>query len=222
MEDPAMKVAIIGAGNVGTALATSLARAGHDVIITSRDAGDAASAAEKSGARVVGTNAEAAAQGDVVIPAVGFDDIKEVAADIARPAAGKPVVDVTNRISFGQTGPDIDTTSSNAEVVAELLPGSPVVKAFNTLFATHQVDPLADGVQLDGFVAGDDPSAKAKVVELVRAIGLRPIDVGPLVRARQLEALAFLNMALNIVNEGSWQSGWKLVGAPARSAGGRS
>ena len=218
-----MKIAIIGAGNVGTALATSLVRAGHEVIITSRDREQAAEAAAASGARVVGTNAEAAAQGDVVIPAVGFDDLEGIAADIAEPAAGKPVVDVTNRISFGAAGPDIDTTSSNAEAVAELLPDSPVVKAFNTLFATHQVDPMADGLQLDGYVAGDDPSAKAKVLELVRAVGLRPIDVGPLVRARQLEGLAFLNMALNIVNDGAWQSGWKLVGAPvARSAGGRS
>ena len=213
-----MKVAIIGAGNVGTALATSLARAGHDVIITSRHAKDAADAAAASGARSVETNAEAAAEGDVVIPAVGFDNLEAVAADIAAPAAGKPVVDVTNRISFGEAGPDIDTTSSNAEAVAALLPDSQVVKAFNTLFATHQVDPMADGLQLDGYVAGDDPKAKAKVLELVRAIGLRPIDVGPLVRARQLEALAFLNMALNIVNEGTWQSGWKLVGAPAGAA----
>ena len=55
-------------------------------------------------------------------------------------------------------------------------------------------------------------------MKLVRSIGLRPIDVGPLVRARQLEALAFLNMALNIVNQGTWQSGWKLVGAPAGDA----
>jgi NADPH-dependent F420 reductase len=210
-----MKVAIIGAGNVGTALATSLGRAGHEVIIASRDRKDAEEAAKATGARIAQSNAEAAAQADVVIPAVGMDDIKAVAEEIAQPAAGKPVVDVTNRISFGATGPEIDTSSSNAEVISELLPQSPVVKAFNTLFASHQEDPTADGLQLDGYVAGDDPSAKAKVLELVRAIGLRPIDVGPLVRARQLEALAFLNMALNIVHEGTWQSGWKLVGAPA-------
>ena len=210
-----MKVAIIGAGNVGTALATSIARAGHDVIITSRDPEDAATAAAGSGARVAQTNAAAAAEADVVIPAVAFTDVPAVAEEIAESAAGKPVVDVTNRIGFGANGPEIDTTSSNAEALAELLPKSPVVKAFNTLFATKQVDPVAEGVQLDGFVAGDDASAKARVLELVRSIGLRPIDVGPLVRARQLEALAFLNMALNIVNDGSWQSGWKLVGAPA-------
>ncbi len=217
-----MKVAIIGAGNVGTALATSITRAGHDVIITSRDPEDAATAAAGSGARVAQTNAAAAAEADVVIPAVPFTDVAEVAAEIAEQAAGKPVVDVTNRIGFGADGPQIDTTSSNAEALAELLPRSQVVKAFNTLFAANQVDPVAEGVQLDGYVAGDDASAKAKVLELVRSIGLRPIDVGPLVRARQLEALAFLNMALNIVNDGSWQSGWKLVGAPAADGKGAS
>jgi 8-hydroxy-5-deazaflavin:NADPH oxidoreductase len=213
-----MKVAIIGAGHVGTALATSIGRAGHEVIITSRDAKDAAQAAEVSGGRIAATSADAAAEADVVIPAVSISEWKSVATEIAEQAAGKPVVDVTNRISFGDTGPEIDTTSSNAEVISELLPDSRVVKAFNTLFATHQEDPIAEGLQLDGYVAGDDPSAKAKVLELVRAMGLRPIDVGPLARARQLEALAFLNMALNIVNEGTWQSGWKLVGAPSVDA----
>jgi 8-hydroxy-5-deazaflavin:NADPH oxidoreductase len=210
-----MKVAIIGAGNVGTALATSLSRAGHDVLITSRDPDDAATAAAASGGRVVESNAAAASQADVIIPAVAFTDIADVASEIAGPATGKPVVDVTNRLGFGQAGPEIDTTSSNAEELAALLPKSSVVKAFNTLFSSSQADPVTDGVQLDGFVAGDDVSAKAKVIELVRSIGLRPIDVGPLARARQLEGLAFLNMALNIVNQGSWQSGWKLVGAPA-------
>ena len=210
-----MKVAIIGAGNVGTALATSIARAGHEVFITSRDPEDAASAAAASGARIVESNAAAAREADVIIPAVAFPDFEDIATEIAGPAAGKPVVDVTNRIGFGNAGPEIDTTSSNAEELATLLPKSSVVKAFNTLFASKQVDPISDGVQLDGFVAGDDASAKAKVLELVRSIGLRPIDVGPLARARQLEGLAFLNMALNIVNQGPWQSGWKLVGAPA-------
>lgn len=209
-----MKVAIIGAGNVGTALATSLTRAGHDVVIASRDPEDAARAAAASGARVAATNVAAAAEADVIVPAVYFPDLPEIAAEIAEVAAGKPIIDVSNRIAFGENGPEIDTASSNAEVLAALLPASPIVKAFNTLFASNQVDTIAEGVQLDGFVAGDDLAAKATVLELVRSIGLRPIDVGPLVRARQLEGLAFLNMALNIVNEGSWQSGWKLVAAP--------
>ena len=124
-----------------------------------------------------------------------------------------------NAVSLKTNGPDIDTTTSNAEELAALLPDAHVVKAFNTLFASNQSDPIAEGVQLSGFVAGDDADAKALVLELVREIGLDPVDVGPLARARQLEGLAFLNITLNIANGGSWQSGWKLVGAPiARAA----
>jgi predicted dinucleotide-binding enzyme len=209
-----MRIAIIGAGNVGTALATSFVRAGHDVVITSRDAQDVAAAAAASGATTAPTNVAAVKGADVIIPAVYVTSFADVAADIATAATGTPVVDVSNRMSLGAEGPETDTSSSNAEDLAALLPGSPVIKAFNTLFASRQLDPITDGVTLDGFVAGDDAAAKATVLELVRSIGLTPIDAGPLVRARQLEGLAFLNMALNIANQGSWQSGWKLVGAP--------
>ena len=213
-----MQIAIIGAGNVGTALATALTRAGHKVTITSRDPVDAARVAAATGATVASTNAAAAAGAEVVIPAVSFGSMRDVAGEIASAAAGKPVVDVTNRISFGSKGPEVDASSSNAEELAALLPNSRVVKAFNTLFASNQVDPFTEGVQLDGFVAGDDATAKAKVIDLVESIGLHPVDVGPLVRARQLEGLAFLNMALNIEHEGAWQSGWKLVAAPDAQA----
>lgn len=210
-----MDIAIIGAGNVGQALASAFKRAGHTVLITSRDPEDAGAVAAATGSIVATSNLEAARAADVVVLAIPFASVPEVAAEIAEAVAGKPVVDVSNRISFGPNGPEIDTTSSNGEALGALLPDAGVVKAFNTLFATHQTDPIADGVQLDGFVAGDDPAAKATVLELVDSIGLNPVDVGPLSRSRQLEALAFLNMTLNIVNQGTWQSGWKLVGAPA-------
>ena len=209
-----MKVAIIGAGNVGTALATALTRAGHKVTITARDPNHATKAAESSGADAGASNAEAVDQADVVITAVPATSIGEVAAEIREPASGKPVIDVTNRMAPTENGLDMDTTSSNAEDLASMLPASPVVKAFNTLFASNQADPTADGVQLDGYVAADDETAKAKVLELVESIGLNPVDVGPLKRARQLEGLAFLNITLNAENGGAWQSGWKLVGAP--------
>jgi hypothetical protein len=210
-----MDIAIIGAGNVGQALASAFKRAGHTVLITSRDPEDAGAVAAATGSIIATSNLEAARAADVVVLAIPFASVPEVAAEIAEAVAGKPVVDVSNRISFGPNGPEIDTTSSNGEALGALLPDAGVVKAFNTLFATHQTDPIADGVQLDGFVAGDDPAAKATVLELVDSIGLNPVDVGPLSRSRQLEALAFLNMTLNIVNQGTWQSGWKLVGAPA-------
>ncbi len=215
-----MDIAIIGAGNVGRALATSFVRAGHSVAIASRDPEDAGSVAATTGARVAGSNAEAAATAEVVILATPFSSAPEIAAEIATAVTGKIVVDATNRMSFGANGPDIDTTTSNAEELAVLLPGASVVKAFNTLFASNQSDPIAEGIQLDGYVAGDDADAKEKVLDLVASIGLDPVDVGPLGRARQLEGLAFLNITLNMANGGSWQSGWKLVGAPttARAA----
>jgi 8-hydroxy-5-deazaflavin:NADPH oxidoreductase len=209
-----MKVAIIGAGNVGTSLATALTRSGHDVVVASRDPEDAGALATATGATVAVSNAAAAAAGDLVILATPFTSASDIAAEIAPAVTGKTVVDVSNRMGMGPTGPEIDTTSSNSEDLARLLPGAHVVKAFNTLFASKQVDPLAGTIQLDGFVAGDEPGARAQVLELIRSIGLNPVDVGPLARARQLEGMAFLNIALNAAHGGSWQSGWKLVGAP--------
>ena len=210
-----MDIAIIGAGSVGRSLATAFTRAGHSVTITSRDAAHAEAAAAVTRSRVAASNADAADSADVIVLAAPFASAPAIATDIRDVAAGKILVDVSNRMSFGADGPTMDTTSSNAEDLAAMLPDVTVVKAFNTLFATNQSDPIADGVRLDGFVAGDDPAAKATILELVASIGLDPVDVGPLVRARQLEGMAFLNIALNATHGGSWQSGWKLVGAPA-------
>ena len=210
-----MDIAIIGAGNVGRALATSFTAAGHTVSIASRDPEDAGSVASATGATIATSNAAAASTADIIVLALPASSFADVAADIGEAVAGKIVIDVSNRMSFGADGPDIDTSSSNAEDLAALLPGAHVVKAFNTLFASNQSDPIAEGVQLDGYVAADDAAAKQTVLELVASIGLDPVDVGPLARSRQLEGLAFLNITLNIANGGSWQSGWKLVGAPA-------
>jgi NADPH-dependent F420 reductase len=210
-----MNIAIIGAGNVGRALGASFVRAGHSVTIASRDPEDAGRVAAATGADVADSNAEAVASADIVVLATPFSSAPEIAAEIAGSATGKVIVDATNRMSFTAEGADIDTTTSNAEELATLLPGTSIVKAFNTVFASNQGDPITDGVQLDGFVAANDEAAKARVLDLVVSIGLNPVDVGPLSRARQLEGLAFLNITLNIANGGSWQSGWKLVGAPA-------
>ncbi len=209
-----MDIAIIGAGNVGRALATSFDRAGHSVTIASRDPEDAGSVASASGATIVTGNAAAATAADIIVLAVPFDSVPGIAAEIADAVVGKIVIDVTNRMSFGAAGPEIETSTSNAEELAALLPGASVIKAFNTLFASNQGDPITDGIQLDGYVAGDDATAKAAILDLVASLGLQPVDVGPLARARQLEGLAFLNITLNIANGGSWTSGWKLVGAP--------
>jgi 8-hydroxy-5-deazaflavin:NADPH oxidoreductase len=213
-----MNIAIIGSGNVGRALATSLTRAGHAVQITAQHPEKAAQVASEIGARTAASNAAAAASADVIVLAVPFTSSEAVAAEIRVVAAGKPVVDVSNRMAFGADGPTIDNGPSNAERLADWLPESSIVKAFNTLFSSNQVDPTVEGIQLDGFVAADDAAAKAIVLGLVESIGLRPIDAGPLSRAQQLEQLAFLNIALNAANGWSWQSGWHLAGAPTAPA----
>jgi NADPH-dependent F420 reductase len=213
-EEPTMNIAIIGAGNVGRALATAFTRAGHAVTFSSQDPEHAAAAATATGASAATSNAEAASGAQIVVLAIPFASAETVAAEIREAVAGKPVIDVTNRMSFGPNGPTIDNGVSNAEQLAVWLPTAHVVKAFNTLFASHQNDPIADGTQLDGFVAGDDESSKKTVLDLIRSMGLNPVDVGPLARSQQLEQLAFLNIALNATANGSWTSGWRLVGAP--------
>lgn len=210
-----MDIAIIGAGNVGQALASSFTRAGHSVVVTARDPGHAASVAAATGAITASSNAAAAAAAGIVVLATPFSSAEAIATEIRDAVEGKVVIDVSNRMSFGPNGPEMDTSTSNAEELARFLPGARIVKAFNTLFASNQSDPITLGVQLDGYVAGDDAAARATVLELVASLGLNPVDAGPLSRARQLESLAFLNITLNIANSGSWQSGWKLVGAPA-------
>jgi len=67
------------------------------------------------------------------------------------------------------------------------------------------------------FVAGDNDAAKSTVLDLAESIGFQPIDAGPLTAARFLETMAWLNIALNVANGWSWQTGWKLVNAPART-----
>jgi 8-hydroxy-5-deazaflavin:NADPH oxidoreductase len=93
-----------------------------------------------------------------------------------------------------------------------MAPNAKVVKAFNTIFASHQADPVVDDIQLDGFIAGDDSAAKQRVLEFVASLDFRPIDTGPLVMSRALEAMGMLNISLNMTNNWPWQTGWKLLG----------
>ena len=112
--------------------------------------------------------------------------------------AAKVVVDITNPVNT-ETWDDLATPAgtSSAEEVAQLVPdGTPVVKAFNTTFAPTLVAGEVAGQQLDVLIAGDDDDAKRKVAQLVTDGGLRPVDVGPLRRARQLEQLGFLHIAV--------------------------
>jgi predicted dinucleotide-binding enzyme len=208
-----MQIGIIGAGNVGRALAEASARAGHAVSISSTDPADAQRAAADVGGSAAASNEQAVAKAEVVILAVPFDAIRAIVDELGSQLAGTVLVDVTNRFA-----PEQLDGSSNAELTHQMAPAARVVKAFNTILAAHQADPVVDGIQLDGVVAGDDAEAKANVLELVASLGFRPIDAGPLSMSRALEGMALLNIALNMTNGWPWQTGWKLLGPTGRSA----
>ena len=202
-----MKVAIIGAGNVGKALGGAISRAGHDVTISARSADSARQAAQQVGGRAAENNVEAVTDADVVILAIPYVGAgEEVAREIGDAVAGRTVVDVTNPLKPDYSGLATNGSSA-AEEFQKLLPAAHVVKAFNTVFASNQANP---GPEADAFLAGDDPEAKAKVVALAESIGFRPVDVGPLSSARHLEGMAFMNIGLNAANGWSWTSAWKL------------
>jgi 8-hydroxy-5-deazaflavin:NADPH oxidoreductase len=206
-----MDVAIIGAGNVGKALAGSLARTGNSVTITAKDAEHAQAAADQTGARSAKSNQEAVEGAEAVILAVPNDAIGAVLDDLGDELGGKIVIDVTNRVNLDDPGSVLDGRS-NAEHIQSRLPAAWVIKAFNTAFSVRQSDPVVDGMPADGFVAGDDEEAKRAVLDLVEAVGFRPIDAGPLVMARALEAMGLLIISLQVRHGWQWQNAWRLIG----------
>ena len=206
-----MNIGIIGSGNVGKALAGAASKSGHAVKIAASDPDHAKAAAEATGARPAASAREVIAEADLVVLAVPATRVDEVLGTIGPELDGKVVVDVTNRVNRQEPGLVLDG-SSMGEHVQQKVPKAKVVKAFNYAFASRMIDPQVDGMRLDGYVAGDDPAAKQKVMEFAESIGFRPIDVGPLVMARALEAMALLMILLQIQHGWPWQSGWKVIG----------
>ena len=209
-----MKFAIIGSGNVGTSVARGVTGAGHDVVVADPSTEGLEAVAAKAPVATTTSNLEAVTGADAVVFAVPFSAVEGIAAELSDELAGKIVIDVTNPLAEDLSGLSTNGISA-AELVQQAAPGAKVVKAFNTVFAANQGDPVVDGTQLDGFVASDDDEAKQAVLALLEQVGFRPIDVGALSAARYLEGMAFLNIALNARNGWSWTSGWKLVGPTA-------
>lgn len=191
----ATKLGIIGDGNVGSALARGLQRAGHEVRAVGRD---------KEAIR------EVASWGEVVLLAVPFGAIDDVVKVAGEALAGKTVVDVTNALD-ADMNLALGFTTSGAEELQKKLPKARVVKAFNTVFAQHMDSGRLGDKPLTAFVAADDDAAKKQVLELARGIGFDPVDAGSLKSARQLEPLAFFNIQLGYVLGMGTQIGFKLL-----------
>ena len=193
-----MKVTIIGAGNMGRGIGTRAITGGHEVEIVDRDPAEAHKLAEELGRSATALDPGAPLGGEVVVFAVYYPGIKDAVREYADHLAGKVVVDITNPVDT-ETWDRLATApgTSAAEEIQQLLPeGTPVVKAFNTTFARTVVGGEVGGQQLDVLIAGDDDGAKQKVAQLVSDGGLRPVDVGGLRRAEQLEHLGLLHIAV--------------------------
>ena len=193
-----MQFAIIGAGNVGNALAAGWSAAGHRITFGVREP----QAAPSGGA--TGTTyasvAAAAKSAEVLILSVPWQAVPEALAS-AGDLTGKILIDCTNPLQMGPDGLElaIGQTSSGAERVAELAPGASVFKTLNQTGFANMEHAHEFALPAVMYVAGDDEMRKPLVMSLVADLGFQAVDAGPLRIARLLEPMAMLwiHMALN-------------------------
>jgi 8-hydroxy-5-deazaflavin:NADPH oxidoreductase len=190
-------LSILGTGNMGQAIAAVAAKGGHNV-------------------QQLGENdVETAVTGDVVVLAVPYTAVAEILSQRGEQLAGKIVVDLTNPLDFATFDSLlVPADSSAAAEIAAALPSSRVLKAFNTTFAGTLAGAVGSGsasVPTTVLIAGDDADAKATLAEVVTSGGLNAIDAGALKRARELEAVGFLQLTLAANEKVSWTGGFGLV-----------
>jgi predicted dinucleotide-binding enzyme len=187
-----LKIAILGAGNVGSALGTRWARLGHTVTFGVRDpyAGKVQALLIAAGGNASATAVAGAATGAEVVALAtswaGAADALSQAGDLS----GKVLIDCTNPFVDGALA--LGHTSSGAERVAGWAPEARVVKAFNTTGSGNMLDADYQGTRPTMFLCGDDAGAKTVTAGLAQELGFEPCDCGPLTVARYLEPMAGL------------------------------
>ena len=189
-----MRIGIIGAGNVGGALGTAWAKAGHEVKWGVRDpsAGKVQALVGAADGSSAGSIAEAAAHGDVVVLTTPWGSPTEEAIRNCGDLQGKILFDCTNPLEPDLSGLALGHDTSAAEQVAAWAAGARVVKIFNTTGSNNMENPDYGGQATTMFYAGDDAAAKEAAHRLAEDIGFDPIDAGPLANARLLEPFAML------------------------------
>ena len=199
------KIAMIGDGNVGTALTQGLTRAGYEV-----------QAVGKEPERV----RELAKWGEVIVLAVPFAERQNAIREIGEAGRGKVIVDVTNamgdKMSFAGSA-----QQSGAEEIQEWARDAKVVKAFNTVFAQLMSEGKVHGEKLTMLAAGNDEGAKRRVLEMGGALGFDAVDAGPLENARWLETLGYFNIKMGYAQGFGPASGWKYVHTATAESEGR-
>jgi predicted dinucleotide-binding enzyme len=189
------KATIFGDGNMGTAIASILTEGGASVDhITTTDQG------------------EASVTGDLVILAVPYPALDPIIAAYGDQLAGKVVVDITNPLNFETFDSlTVPADSSAAAELAAKLPSSRVLKAFNTTFAATLTNKSVGDQPTTVLIAGDDAEAKTTLADAITEGGVQAVDAGALNRARELEALGFLQLTLAVGGKADWAGGFALV-----------
>lgn len=190
-----MDVTIIGTGNMARGIGSRAVAGGNSVTLLAREPEKAEALASELGGSVQTGKVGDPISSDVVVLAVPYQAVSDIAGQYGGGLDGKILVDISNPVDWSTfdslvTPPD----SSAAEEIAKTIPGARVVKAFNTNFAGTLGSGSVGGQPLDVLVASDDAAAKEPVQALVESGGMRAVDVGPLRRSRQLEQAAFLHM----------------------------
>jgi predicted dinucleotide-binding enzyme len=200
-----VEVTIIGTGDMARAVGSRVVAGGHRLQVMGRKQQAAAALASELGVTVEAAEIGEPVSGEVIVLAVPYeavDDLLPWLADQAGQAgqAGRRViVDITNPIDWQtKDGLVVPLGSSAAEQIEDRLATDhvTVVKAFNTVFAANLGTGEGAGQTVDVLIAGDDAAAKQLVATLATDGGLRAVDVGPLRRARELEAFQLLHIAL--------------------------
>jgi 8-hydroxy-5-deazaflavin:NADPH oxidoreductase len=191
-----MEIIIIGTGNMARGIATRALAGGHVVTLLGSEAEKAETLAGELAGDVRAGVAGDALTSDVIVLAIPYGAIDAVLRQYGPELDGKVIVDITNPVDFSTFTPLSVESGSAARELARKSPAARVVKAFNTTFADTLVAGRVAGQPIDVLIASDDEDAKRTVSQLISDGGLRPLDAGPLARARELEALGYLHMAL--------------------------
>jgi 8-hydroxy-5-deazaflavin:NADPH oxidoreductase len=187
-----MKIAILGFGNVGKQFAHLFGKAGHEIVIGVR------SASSQELPYPSATFKEATEEADIVAIAIPFTACAEVLPKLSEVMKEKIVIDSTNPLNADWSPKLLGQENSASEEISRLLPEAYVIKAFNTIFADVMNSPVRDGQAITAFIAGDNDTAKQKIIALASEIGYVPIDTGLLYTARYLESMAHLNIQIAV------------------------
>ena len=188
-----MKIAVLGAGNVGGTLGEAWTRHGHEVYFGVRDPGaDSVKALlQRCGPRARAESmVDAVRSGEAAAVALPWGAARSVLEPLD--LQGKVVLDCMNPLKPDMSGLEVGTTTSGAEQVASWVKGAKVVKIFNTTGFSNMAKPKYGNHAITMLYCGDDDSAKATAAELARVIGFEPVDAGPLSNARLLEPMALM------------------------------